>query len=448
MSVNLLPGRVARWQSNMRNQSKFLPFVLLILFIAIVGSVAAEITDTNTYLPLVQSAPPTPTPTPTATPVATPMTEFRGLWVSRFDWTQFGQPANPAKIDEIVQNAALAGFNVIFFQVRGVADAYYTPGPEPWAARMTGTTLGQPPNPMWDPLAYLIAAAHTANIQVHAYLNVYPVWDNCTTPPPVVSPLPLYHLLNQQHGTNNGFQWDTNNQVHCSGYIRATPADIYTDNHLISVATYLVDNYDIDGLHLDNIRYGGVNTSCDPVSEARFGNDCFTAGYANWQRTQVNGTVARFYNEVVLTHQDIWLSAAVWPVHIDEWGWGASEGYHDYYQDSKAWLAAATIDSISPMIYPGTYNCPDDSFWTLSRWETLAQDYQADNSGRYVIPGIGTGYCSFSEIENRIAAARNAGTIGHALFSYGALLTNGYFDDLANGPYAVPAVVPTIPWHN
>ncbi len=92
-------------------------------------------------------ASPTPTPTLSPTPTVTPMpasTEFRGMWVTRFDWTSGTQPADPAKINEIVSDAAFAHINVIFFQVRANADAYYTPGLEPWAKRVSGT-FGQPP---------------------------------------------------------------------------------------------------------------------------------------------------------------------------------------------------------------------------------------------------------------------------------------------------------------
>ena len=92
-----------------------------------------------------------------------------------------------------------------------------------------------------------------------------------------------------------------------------------------------------------------------------------------------------------------------------------------------------------PMIYGG-------SFWTQARFETLVADFQASRSGRYIIPGIGADFADFSEIEVRIALARAAGTAGHAIFSYGALLSRGYFDDLAAGPYAETAVVPPIPW--
>lgn len=403
---------------------------------------------------------------------AEPMIEFRGVWVSRFDWTSFGQPANPAKIDEIVQNVAAAGFNAIFFQVRGIADAYYTPGLEPWADRVSGS-YGQPPDPLWDPLATMIEQAHAAGLQVHAYINVYPVWNGgsfCATPPDAsVTPTPLYHLLLAEHGNTNGkpngLIWNSDDTVYCGAYQRGTPASIFLDDHLIAVGQDLVTRYDIDGLHLDHIRYGGSNTSCDPVSEVRYGADCFSdGGYGNWQRAQINGTVRRFYEEVVPLKPGLWLSAAVWPIHELNASWGfpgsPQQGNINYYQDSKAWVAGEYIDSLSPMIYPGSsYNgCDGDGnyiedpaptspdYWIRVRWQTLVEDFQAASNGRYIIPGIGAGYCSFAEIEARIEMARAAGTAGHSIFSYSGLRSNGYFDDLANGPYAETAVPPTITW--
>jgi uncharacterized lipoprotein YddW (UPF0748 family) len=230
---------------------------------------------------------------------------------------------------------------------------------------------------------------------------------------------------------------------------------VFLDNHLLSVATDLVTHYDVDGLHLDHIRYENGSTSCDPVSEGRYGTSCFgyngQESYADWQRRQVNGTVEKLYDEIVPLKPNLWLSAAVWPIYKNypSWNWpSVLEGYVDFYQDSKAWLSGSYVDSISPMIYPATFNCPDNSFWTQTRWNTLVSDFNAGRNGRYIIPGIGAGYCSFGEIEARINMARSIGTAGHALFSYSGLLARGFFDDLANGPYATPAVVPPIPWHS
>ena len=447
-----MPFLSNQFQMFKQNQTTKQFILLLIIFVGLTtflaaDQIAAEGADkidedggSNLYLPAIANPPPPP------------LEEFRGLWVTRFDWTSFGQPASPNKIDEIVSNASFAGFNAIFFQVRGTGDAFYAPGLEPWAQRVSGGELGQAPNPFWDPLAYFVQEAHAVGIELHAYINVYPLANCGDTPSSNTTPRHVFWDLIDIHGiTNgkpNGILWDTSYNVQCSTYQRATPASIDYDNHLIAIGQDLINRYDIDGIHLDHIRYGGNNSSCDPVSESRWGTDCFTTGYENWQRAQVNGTVNRFYTDTILPNNGLALSAAVWPMYIDYWGWGGLEGYHYYYQDSKAWVQGGYIDIISPMIYPGSYNCPDNSFWTQSRWETLVTDFHADSGGRYVVPGIGTGYCSFAEIEARINAARAIGTPGHALFSYGGLNSNGYFDDLANGPYAEPAIVPPIDWHN
>lgn len=387
------------------------------------------------------------------------MQEMRGLWVSRFDWTDYNNPADPAKIDEIVNNAAFAGFNAIFFQVRGTADAFYDSPIEPWAHRVSAVGLGVAPNPYWDPLAYMVQRAHAQGIQVHAYINVYPVWNGsqCNDPPsPSVTPQHLYWRLLNHHGSTNGkpngLQWYSNGNLYCGTYQRATPASIFFDDHILSVAEDLVTRYDIDGIHLDHIRYGHRSTSCDPVSIASSGMPCSmnNASYQAWQRAQVNGTVSKFYDLLfgsngIADKDNFWLSAAVWPVYIDYWGWGASEGFNDFYQDSKAWIGDGYIDAISPMIYGGT--TWDTGSTGQARWHTLTQDFQNSRNGRYIIPGIGTDYADFYDIEARIQSARQIGTAGHALFSYGALASHGYFDDLRNGPYANPAVVPNPPWH-
>jgi uncharacterized lipoprotein YddW (UPF0748 family) len=427
-------------------------FCLLALVLLGTAVYAVAEQQTQVYLPVVSKPEPTPTPTPTPPPPPPSMVEFRGLWVTRFNWTFPGQPMSQAqaKIDEIVNNAAYAGFNAIFFQVRGEADAFYTPGLEPWSRRLTGT-LGE--HPGWDPLARLIEKAHAQDIQVHAYINVYPVWTGCTPPPDGTNPRHLYYNLRDHYGTTgdriNGMQWTSSGSVPCIEYYRATPASLFVDNHLLAVARDLVQRYNVDGIHLDHIRYAELNTSCDPVSAARYG-PCFSGNYADWQRAQVNGTVDKFYQEIVPLKPSLWLSAAVWPIYKQsDVGWnypGVKEGYHTYYQDSKAWVQGGYIDSISPMIYPGSFNCPDDSFWTLERWQTLTANFQTGSGGRHIIPGIGTGYCTFDEIEARINAARTIGTAGHALFAYGSLHSQGYFERLRNGPYAQPAAPPSLPW--
>lgn len=394
------------------------------------------------------------------------VTELRALWVSRFDWTeQSARPADPTRLDTIVEQAAAAGFNALFFQVRAVADAYYASTLEPWAARVSGRGLGRAPEPFWDPLAYLIGKAHAAGLQVHAWLNVYPVAegrDRCLENPDWrVEPMPLFYRLAIAHGVTfnkvNGLQWDDRGEVVCASYRYASPASPVFEDHFLAVAADIASRYAVDGLHLDHVRYAARRASCDPVSLRRYHSlpedaalpPCrLDAAYADWQRELINTTVRRLYQEVTLP-RSLWLSAAVWPVHrrfpeLDRFG-PSSQGYHDYYQDSKAWAREGYIDALMPMIYPAVYNCPDDSFWNREVWRLLVADFQATAGQRFIVPGIGAGYCTFDEIADRIDMARQLGVAGHALFSYRGLAARGYLAELAAGPYATPAVAPTLP---
>ncbi|MEZ4517908.1 MAG: hypothetical protein R3C44_14185 [Chloroflexota bacterium] len=185
---------------------------------------------------------PTVTPVPTASPVPTTEpgdnVEFRGLWVTRFDWTRYNQPADPAKIDEIVDNAADAGFQRHILPGTRRGWYYYAPGLEPWAQRVSGGVLGQA-GALLGSLASLSRKAHARGIQVQAYLNVHPVWDNCATPPPMTSPTPLYYQLEAADGTTdgklNGVQWGMSGNVDCSVYLRYSPASSFANTHFVNV---------------------------------------------------------------------------------------------------------------------------------------------------------------------------------------------------------------------
>jgi len=69
--------------------------------------------------------------------------ETRALWVSRFEYSSSDD------VEKVMERASEAGFNLVYLQVRGRADAFYRSSYEPWAANLTGV-LGQDPG--WDPL--------------------------------------------------------------------------------------------------------------------------------------------------------------------------------------------------------------------------------------------------------------------------------------------------------
>jgi uncharacterized lipoprotein YddW (UPF0748 family) len=393
--------------------------------------------------------------------------EVRALWVSRFDWTRYGVTATATDVQQIVSDAVRAGFNTIFFQVRGAGDAYYTPGPEPWASRLTGSlgpTLGRDPG--FDPLATIITFAHANSISVHAYINVYPAWQAPPSPPnpptvtyglltPTLEIAPPQWLNQLTYGPTNhgvyhlGYSWRVYDSIthpmpiSWGQYVWASPAVTAVQNSILTVTAYLLSHYALDGIHLDYVRYPGPGYSYDPFTIATYSQAVqisptltITDWRGGFQRAQVSDLVARIYTQTANSH--VLLSAAVWPRY--------TQGRDEYFQDSKAWLLSGTIDAIAPMMY-GT-----DMISDVTQWIETAQDFAASANGRWVLPGIGVqsdGCVSFDQIAARIQAARVLGTAGHAIFSYAGLRDcregeHSYLDLLRSGPYATPVPPPHV----
>lgn len=372
--------------------------------------------------------------------------EFRGLWITRFDWTRFGYTVTTSDLDTIVDKAASAHFNALLFQVRGTADAYYSSTLEPWAARLTGSTtktLGSDPG--FDPLAYVITRAHQSGLQVHAYINIFPTWlCGVGAPPENTTPQHLFWTLSHSATTWSAWRMFSDpetpmNIATCSDYLWATPALSLTRNHITAVAADIVQRYDVDGIHLDLIRYPGSNYSFDPYTMQAYSDALhisptltITEWRPNFQRAQIDAIVQQIYSATTALNPDLLVSAAVWPNY--------TSGYNSYYQDSKGWLANGIIDANMPMLYSS------DILNDLPAWTSRAQGFINDAYGRYVFPGISTDYTDVNQIIDRIEAARSLGAKGVALFSYGTMNDRGYWDDLANGPFALTATVPRPAW--
>jgi uncharacterized lipoprotein YddW (UPF0748 family) len=152
----------------------------------------------------------------------------------------------------------------------------------------------------------------------------------------------------------------------------------------------------------------------------------------NFQRAQIDAIIQQIYSATTALKPDLLVSAAVWPNY--------TSGYQSYYQDSKGWLSKGIIDANMPMLYSS------DIVNDLAAWMTRTQGFVDDSYGRYVFPGISTNYTDVNQIINRIEAAQSLGAKGVALFSYGALNTYDYWNDLANGPFAITATVPKPAW--
>ncbi|MFZ5476028.1 MAG: glycoside hydrolase family 10 protein [Myxococcota bacterium] len=361
----------------------------------------------------------TDTDTDTDTPTVPDTGELRGVWVDR--WT-YGSVDD---VEEIMAVSAAAGFNTVFFQVRGNADAYYDSAWEPWAKALSGT-LGDDPG--WDPLQEAVTRGHAHGLEVHAYLNAFPLWTG-TTPPAESSPRHAYlehpdWLVADEDGTPMALN---------SSYVWMSPGNPEVRQRLADVAADVVDHYDVDGVHLDLVRYPGAQYSHDAVSEALYDG---STSWEDWQRLQVVEAVRGVY-----AVSDVPVTAAVWGIYEDQWGWGTSEGRNDYYQDSRAFVAEGVLDANIPMVYWPVTDTPGDYL----DFATLIADHVANSSGRHVYAGINAEDFTWEEEVACIEAARDAGTRGFVIFDWQLLVDYGWMDRLPE-VLGEPVDVPRYDW--
>ncbi len=346
--------------------------------------------------------------------------ELRGIWVTR--WTY--QSAEDVK--RIMGEVAAAGFNAVFFQVRGQHDAFYRPKHEPWAAELTGT-LGADPG--WDPLKVAIEAGHTNGLQVHAYLNAFTLWRGPDAPSSV-SP---------QHAWHSNPEWiaadvEGTPMALNEHYVFASPGNRAVRDRLAAVAHDISVRYRVDGIHLDYIRYPGPEYGHDLESLSAW-EAAGRPDFADWRRSAVTAAVGAVDKAV-----DVPVTAAVWGVYTNIWKWDeVGEGFSDYYQDANAFTSEGHADALVPMVY-----------WKVNPggrldFEAILADHMKRANGRHVYAGVrAEPSWAPEEVEAAIRATRRVGAHGVILFEYSE--GRPLFERLRTGVFSEPAKPPQMGW--
>jgi uncharacterized lipoprotein YddW (UPF0748 family) len=347
--------------------------------------------------------------------------EARCAWFTRFEWND-----RQDIVDEI-DHLAACHINAVLFQIRGEADAFYISEYEPWSRLLDDQYPG------YDPLAVAIYEAHSRGMELHAYVNTLPAWGSSTTP---ASPDHIYRahpewIMVDTSGAPMAYPFEY-------GYAFVNPAIPQVREHIVNVVMDIASNYDVDGIHLDYIRYPYPTYSYDDSSLARFARDypgctpdSCEGEWDEFRRTLISEVVAAAHDSVTGLKDWVKISAAVWGVF--------AYGYYDYFQDSHGWLEDGIMDFTAPMIYtqyPSTFG-------------SRLHDHAVNKYGRHVYAGIGVYYTDMTPpiMVAEIDTCRSQGVEGETMFSASDLYGN-YQTALigSGGPYEVPDVMPDMAW--
>ena len=271
----------------------------------------------------------------------------------------------------MVNDVASAKGNAIFAEIRRRGDSYYLKSIEPPAEDPAYS-------PSFDALAYLIERAHTRGIEVHAWFPVNQLW---TPPDPPKNP---EHAFNKHGpGASGDDMWMS---INSAGKISGSvdPAHPAVFRYLLDVILEPAKNYDLDGLHLDYIRYNedGIH-GYNPTALERFRRlygrtgvpDALDPDFSQFRRDQVTALVRQVYLRAYAIRPSIKISAAV-----ITWGNGprsdeeflSSDAYSRVFQDWRGWLEEGILDIAIPMNYFREQQFPG----FLDRWLEFEKDRQ------------------------------------------------------------------------
>jgi uncharacterized lipoprotein YddW (UPF0748 family) len=374
---------------------------------------------------------------PAAAPAAAAAgTDVRALWVTR------ATLGSPDAVTKMVAAARSGGFNTLLVQVRGRGDAYYRSTLEPRAAELAG-------HPQFDPLGATIAQAHAAGLRVHAWVAVNLVSSAATLPSSrehlvyrnpewLMVPRALAVELRGIDTRSPEYvgrlaRWSRQHSDDVEG-LYASPVHPAAASHIAGVVKELVTQYELDGVHLDYVRFPTdefdysraalqqfkqsvqadltpaeratvtAREALDPLAYPNF----FPERWKSFRRSRLTALVMRVRTAVKDARPEALLSAAVLP--------DAAEAYQARLQDWRTWLDQSLIDVLCPMAYT-----QDPKVFEAQ--VGLAQDYAA---GRPVWTGIGAYRLPSATTTQFIAASRRLGTSGVILFSYDALIAPPY----------------------
>ncbi|MBQ7426934.1 MAG: family 10 glycosylhydrolase [Prevotella sp.] len=276
-----------------------------------------------------------------------PKHEVRAVWlttIQNLDWPRSRSVyQQKQELISILDQLQKANINTVLLQTRVRASTIYPSAIEPWDVCMTGIG-GQSPG--YDPLQFCIDECHKRGMQCHAWMVTIPVgkWntDGCKK---IRQKLPkLIKKVGEE------------------GYM--DPENPQTGDYIARMCEEVTRRYDIDGIHLDYIRYPETWKLKVSRSEGR---------------RNITAIVRKIHQAVKSVKP--WVMISCSPIgKFDDLSRYRSGGWNAYTavcQDAQGWLRDGLMDALFPMMY-----------FQGNNFYPFAVDWKQHSYGRIIAPGL------------------------------------------------------------
>ena len=349
-----------------------------------------------------------------------PAVEVRAAWLTtnwQLDWPRKGKSVAEQKkeMEQILDELQKQHFNLVLFQVRAQGKTFYRSLVEERSPYFNGTDG-------FDPLACAIEACHDRGMECHAWIPAFPMEQ--------IKLSKRGKILEKRpdHYKRSGNSWFLD------------PGRSETRTRLVLLTREIVTKYDVDGVHLDYIRYSDSKSFKDDDTYRLYGKG---QDKAQWRRDNVTRIVSEIYDEVKSNKNWVQVSSSpigkYKPIKQGD-GWTA---YETVFQDAGHWMQSGKHD----MIFPMMYYSGDDFYPYVEKWVEVA-------NGRPVVPGLGVyrleekeGDWSQQEIDDQIRFTRENHIAGQAYFRVGQIMDDKKgLKNTIDKFYKYPAKLPALTW--
>ena len=320
-----------------------------------------------------------------------------------------------SSIDSALVYAYQSNYDIVFIQVRGRGYAFYD-----------SNIVPKHPNidPDFDPLEYAITLGNALGIEVHAWLNSYILWSSKYEPE---NPEHLYHTHKEWTEADRNLKMDS--QIKLSEPkspqwegIYLSPLHPEVNTYLLSVYSEIINEYKIEGIHLDYIRFQDEIYGWNRYGMKEFEKiydfsprditrgiippeiaDSIRIAWKQFRLDAVSELVHDTYGIIHKSGKVIALSAAVKP--------NLMEARNRWNQDWGRWVQEGYIDFVVPMNYFKEIRHFNNSV------QIMKSNLHADDMNR-IIMGVSTYNQDAQSAADKILLSRLNGFRGISVFSY------------------------------
>ena len=401
-----------------------------------------------------------------------PKHEFRATWlttVANIDWPKTKATSDSKRatqkqeLIDILDKMKAGNMNAACLQVRSLCDALYQSSYEPWAIALTGT---RGKNPGYDPLAFAIEEAHKRGMELHVWVNPFRVSTGSLATSDVM-------------WTNAGDWLIKYNNESFSGYI-IDPGYPESRAYVVKVLMEIVNNYDIDGMVMDDYFYAyGGTTNEDAKAQALHYNannviDVNDNGETldDWRRSNVDKVIKATYDSIQAVKP--WVRFGMGPGGIWTMDNGAARAYgiklpsgisggdiyNNLYCNTVEWIKGGYVDYVNPQIYWSTQVAAQDydvlcEWWSKSVCEHFSDQlpngkrvHHFPSPAAYKVYNGSNGYeDGVEEMKREIDANRrylSSGYTGAVYYNTTSYLK--MYTELAKSHYKYTALAPPMDW--